>query len=290
LRSVFDQTYQNFEIIVADDASRDETRQQIVALADPRVTFLESTESVNLGPAATRNRALERARGKYVAFLGSDDEWLPEKLLKEVQYLESHPRCSIVVVNAYDISPDGQIVEKEFDSTPAVSGPEAWRTLLKYSFIETSSVMTRIALVRELGGFDPELFVSQDQDLWIRLALRGEVGIIDEALGRIHQVVTGHMSRNRHRQAEIMLPMIEGHVAQLGSMLTSREINEILGHRYQVVGRNLFLYGHYSLGLRLIVRASRRNGNWLGNLFYLCHANPLGISLKNVVRCHGKPT
>lgn len=289
LKSALSQTYQNFETIIADDASKDDTRQQVATVVDDRITFIESPEKSNKGPAPTRNRALAKARGKYVAFLNSDDEWLPEKLDKQVQFLESHPHCSLVVTNAYDISPDGAIIETEFDASPAVSGPEAWRTLLKYSFIETSSVMTRRDLVDELGGFDPKLLVSQDQDLWIRLALRGEIGIIDEILGKIHQVPTGHMTRNRHRQAEFMLPMIEGHVARQRARLSQREVDDILGHRYQVVGRNLFLHGYYSLGLKLVARACRRNGNWLGNLLYVCHASPFGLSLKRVVRRYRTP-
>jgi glycosyltransferase involved in cell wall biosynthesis len=288
LRSALSQTYQNFEIIIADDASRDDTKRRVESMADPRVTFLESTESTNKGPAATRNRALARASGKYVAFLDSDDDWLPTKLDKQVLFLESHPRCAMVVANAEDISPDGRTIETEFDATAPVDGPEAWRTLLKYSFIETSSVMTRLALVREVGGFDPQLLVSQDQDLWIRLAARGEVGIIDEVLGKIHQVSTGHMTRNRHRQADIMLPMIEGHIARLRDRLSQREIDDILGYRYEVVGRNLFGYGHYALGLKLVAKASRRNGNWLGNIFFICHASPLGVSLKRMIRRHSK--
>ncbi len=284
LKSVLAQTYQDFEIIIADDASQDDTKQQVESLADSRIVFLESPEKTNQGPAPTRNRALAKACAEYVAFLDSDDEWLPQKLEKQRRFFELQPKCSIVVTNAYDISPDGQIIEAEFDGTPPVRGAEAWRTLLKYSFIETSSVMARRALIEELGGFDPKLFVSQDQDLWIRLALCGEVGIIDEVLGKIHQVPTGHMTRNRHRQAEIMLPMIEGHVARMRERLSPSEIDDILGHRYQVVGRNLFLHGYYALGLKLVARASRRNGNWLGNLFYVCQANPFGLSLKKAVR------
>jgi glycosyltransferase involved in cell wall biosynthesis len=284
MRSVLAQTYRNFEVIIADDASKDATAQQVASLNDPRICFIPSNETVNRGPAAARNRALARARGTYIAFLDSDDEWLPEKLAKQVAFLEAHPQHSLVVSNASDISPQGDVIEAEFDSSPPVSGPDAWRVLLKYSFIETSSVMTRRALVEELGGFDPALFVSQDQDLWIRLALRGEVGIIDTVLGKIHQVPSGHMSRNKHRQAEIMLPMIEKHIARLDGKLSRREIDDILGHRYQIVGRTLFLHGYYGLGLKLMAQASARNGNWAGNLFFLCHANPIGIALKRALK------
>src|SRR5579862_5553699 len=124
LRSVLSQTYQNFEIIIADDASKDETRQQIATVVDPRITFLESPEISNKGPAPTRNRALAKARGTYIAFLDSDDEWFPEKLERQVRFLESYPLCSLVVSNAYDVAPDGKIIETEFDAAPAIDGAE----------------------------------------------------------------------------------------------------------------------------------------------------------------------
>ncbi len=288
LKSVLSQTYQDFEIIIADDASKDDTRQQIATVVDPRISFLESPEISNKGPAPTRNRALAKARGTYIAFLDSDDEWFPEKLERQVRFLESYPLCSLVVSNAYDVAPDGKIIETEFDAAPAIDGAEAWRTLLKYSFIETSSVMTRRSLVDELGRFDPKLLVSQDQDLWIRLALRGEVGVIREILGKIHQVPTGHMNRNYRRHANFLLPMIEGHVARQRDRLSQREVDDILGQRYQVAGRNLFLHGHFLLGLRLLMRACSHNGNWFRNLLYVCQANPPALALKKAIRAQRK--
>lgn len=284
LKSVLAQTYQNFEVIIADDASQDDTRQQVEQMGDARVAFLPSSANSNQGPATTRNRALARIRGDYIAFLDSDDEWLPEKLGKQVEFLDSHPACSIVVANAYDVAPDGHIIETEFDSTTPQAGPDAWRVLLKYSFIETSSVMTRAALVRRVGGFDTRLLISQDQDLWIRLALEGEVGIIDDVLGKIHQVPTGHMTRNRHRSVDIMLPMIERHVEAQAARLSKQEIDAILGVRYQTIGQDMFVLRQYGLGLKLLFKASLRQGNWLRNLFYVCHANPLGVEVKRRLR------
>jgi glycosyltransferase involved in cell wall biosynthesis len=253
----------------------------VLAMADSRVMFLESEESTNKWPAATRNRALAKARGDYVAFLDSDDEWFPTKLAKQVEYLEANPNCVFVASNANDVSPTGEVVGTEFDE-PRIprAGADAWRVLLKYSFVETSSVMARLSAIQQIGGFDPALFVSQDQDLWIRLALLGDVGIIVEVLGQIHQVASGHMTRNRLRQMDIMLPMIERHVGRLASRLSRDEIDGILGHRYQIVGRAVFLDRQYLAGLRLLAKASARSGNWLGNFFYVCHANPVGISLK----------
>jgi glycosyltransferase involved in cell wall biosynthesis len=284
LNSVLSQTYSNYEIIVADDASKDDTRRCVESLEDSRITFLESEEKVNMGPAAARNRGLAKSRGEYVAFLDSDDEWLPEKLAKQVDILVSNADCSILVSNAYDISPEGEILGTQFDPPSPSHGREGWRVLLKQSFIGTPSVMTRTALVRELGGFDPTLIVAEDQDLWIRLALKGELCVIDEVLGKIHVVPTGHMSRHAHREAEVMLPMIERHVERLAARLSRREIADILGHRYQVVGRRLFLSGNYLDGIKLLTKASARHGKWLSNFFFLCHANAAGARLKKTIK------
>lgn len=285
LRSALAQTYDRMEVVVSDDASHDDTREKVEATGDPRVTYVASDAPTNRGPATARNRALARARGEYVAFLDSDDEWFPTKLAKQVDYLEAYPACVLVVSNANDVSPAGKVVGTEFGGPRApTGGADAWRVLLKYSFIETSSVMARLSAVRDVGGFDPALFVSQDQDLWIRLALRGDVGIIDEVLGQIHEVATGHMTRNRLRQVDIMLPMIERHVDRLAARLSRREIDGILGHRYQVVGRAVLLERQYRAGIRLLAKASARNGKWFSNLFFVCHANPIGISVKKLLK------
>ena len=284
LKSVQCQTYSNLEVIIADDASTDETRACVEAFSDGRISFLPSSALENKGPADARNRALKKASGKYVAFLDSDDEWFQEKIARQVAYLEAHPDCSIVVSNAYDISPIGTVLGTEFGSSPPVGGSEAWRALLKKSFIETSSVMTRLELVRELGGFDTLLFVSQDQDLWIRLALRGEVAVIQDILGRILEVPSGHMKRNAHRQFDIMLPMIERHVDRLRPRLSREEANDILGFRYRVTGRNLYVLGEYRAGLKCLLKSSRHSGAWLENLFFLCHASPIGRMLKKGIK------
>jgi len=285
LASVCAQTYERFEVIIADDASKDDTAEKVRSFGDPRVHFLPSDDTANRGPAPTRNRALARAQGMYVAFIDSDDEWFPEKLATQVAYMESHPNCSIAVNNAETVGLRGHVVGTEFDSprTPR-SGADAWRTLLKYSFIETSSVMTRLALVRQVGGFDTALLVSQDQDLWIRLALEGETGIIDRILGRLNKLPTGHMSRNHMRAVDIMLPMIERHVQRLASRMSRAEIDEILGFRYQAVGRGLFLTRHYRIALRLLIKASRHNGNWLGNAYFIGCTNPMAMFVKRTLK------
>ena len=91
LQSVLDQTYQDFEIIVVDDGSTDDSAA--VAKACSRVRYFHKAHS---GIAATRNLAVQQAKGEFVAFLDADDLWAPEKLEKQVAYLDSHPQCQMV--------------------------------------------------------------------------------------------------------------------------------------------------------------------------------------------------
>ena len=93
VKSVLNQTYDNLEVIIADDASTDDTRAVIRKIREPRVKLIERTE--NGGAAAARNSAIRAATGRYIAFLDSDDYWLPDKLSKQIGKMqEEAASCS----------------------------------------------------------------------------------------------------------------------------------------------------------------------------------------------------
>src|SRR2546429_9117536 len=96
ITSVLNQTFHNFEIIVVDDASQDHTREVMNSLGDKRIRYIRHEK--NKGVAATRNTGLVNAKGTYIAFLDDDDEWLPEKLQKQFNLLES---CQNIVGVVY---------------------------------------------------------------------------------------------------------------------------------------------------------------------------------------------
>ena len=86
--SVLAQTYINWELLIVDDCSTDETESVVRSFSDPRIRYMRNEQ--NMGAALTRNRALKEAKGRYIAFLDSDDLWLPEKLERQIDFMQAH--------------------------------------------------------------------------------------------------------------------------------------------------------------------------------------------------------
>ncbi|HFR3414640.1 TPA: glycosyltransferase family 2 protein, partial [Streptococcus suis] len=88
IQSVLDQTHQNWELIIVDDCSNDETEKVVSHFKDSRIKFFKNSN--NLGAALTRNKALRKARGRWIAFLDSDDLWHPSKLEKQLEFMKNN--------------------------------------------------------------------------------------------------------------------------------------------------------------------------------------------------------
>jgi glycosyltransferase involved in cell wall biosynthesis len=168
LASVVAQTFRDFELIVVDDGSTDGTRAW-VAEHYPEATLVRLER--NVGAAAARNVGVERARGAYLAFLDSDDEWSPEFLQRHVEILGEHPDCAFSYCDFRRPRADGTF--EEFVSGPARADDDMVRAILFGGVIQsTSLVVVREAAFREVGGFNPILAVCHDRDLYMRILAR----------------------------------------------------------------------------------------------------------------------
>lgn len=179
VKSVQKQTYKNWEIIVVDDGSTDNTEDIIKKLNDARIRYVKNEK--NLGAAASRNRGAELAKYDYVAFQDSDDVWRIDKLEKQVKYLHQNTDYDMVYCsflkhysNGESLAvPNNQIGEREGDM---------YATLLINNVIGTPTVLVKRNVFLECGGFDTELRAIEDWDFAVRVARNSQIGFVSEIL------------------------------------------------------------------------------------------------------------
>jgi teichuronic acid biosynthesis glycosyltransferase TuaG len=202
LATVVEQTYQNWNAIVVNNFSTDNTLEVVAAFNDPRIQCVNFRNNGVIG--ASRNEGIALATGKYVAFLDSDDTWFPTKLERCVEILESG--FDLVCHAEYWIDESGK-------SRLVAYGPSEAAThhnlIYKGNRISTSATVVRTALLKEVHGFDvaPELISTEDYDLWIRLAaMSDKFSFISEPLGEYHRH-DKNVSANieKHLAAELAL-------------------------------------------------------------------------------------
>jgi len=181
LESIFAQTYQNFEVIVSDDGSTDNTKEVIQQYGD-RVNYLKNNHSGL--PSVARNTAIKLANGKYIAFLDSDDVWLPDKLKIQVDAIENNLRLGLVCSNAFLTNSDGKESNQLYQFPGKGSSGSVFLDLLKNNFVITSSVMLRRDTLGKVGNFSEakELQVGEDYALWLNIALDWEVEYLESPL------------------------------------------------------------------------------------------------------------
>ena len=202
INSVISQTYGQWELIVIDDGSSDESLYCMNqwAAGDPRIKVYHHEGHANRGVSATRNLGIRHARGAYVALLDCDDVWLPNKLERQVCLLKKNPDVTLIYSKAISIDEDGIELSKsrhKFDF-PLLCGTSLPRT--RYSIVTgmvndsiwmpALTVVMNIQSVREAGGFDETLnFQVEDHLLFTLLAASGPVYFIDEVLAsyRVHK-------------------------------------------------------------------------------------------------------
>jgi len=181
IQSVFAQTLADWELIIADDGSTAETRAYLESLDHPRVKVIWLPHSGR--PSAVSNIAIREARGDYIAFLDSDDLWLPGKLAMQVASLRNHPERGWSYTRFAVVDSSGSpIVSKRVTHWPAPSGWILEKILTEVTVIAQPSVVISRPLLNRVGGFDEELIMCYDDELWLRLAAQSEIDGIDEPL------------------------------------------------------------------------------------------------------------
>lgn len=185
------QSFTDFEVVIVDDCSTDNTRDVLRAIDDPRFLVIEA--EVNQGPVRTRNRAVAAASGRYLAALDQDDLCAPNRLAEQVRWMDANPDA-VLVASATDVLVDGDIRPS---TLPAVTTPALvdWMLWISNPLV-WSSVMIRADAARRLDPFTrPELLYAEDFDLYHRLRAYGRIARIDTPLLTYRSHVGGASQR-----------------------------------------------------------------------------------------------
>lgn len=181
INSVLNQTYTDFELIVVDDDSTDDTRLIVNQIDDDRVRLIE--HNTNRGAPAARNTGIEAARGDFIAFQDSDDEWDEEKLKKQISVFDDvSSEVGVVYTRFCRLSLDG--THRTCIPKDAIGPKEGDLSdlLLCQNIITTQAAVVRRECFETVGNFDENLPRFQDWELWIRVAEKYEFKIVDEEL------------------------------------------------------------------------------------------------------------
>jgi len=176
--SVLAQRDVTFELIVIDDGSTDGTPAFLDELTH-RTSLARFERTTHRGPAAARNRGVEFARAPFVAFLDSDDLWTPSKLARQLEFMRQNRACEIAQCQETWVR-DGRRVNP--GTRHLKQSGDIFLASLRTCLISNSAVMISTGLFRALGGFDELMGAAEDYDLWLRILVDREVGLLDECL------------------------------------------------------------------------------------------------------------
>lgn len=181
IQSVLLQTYKNFELIIVDDGSTDETAKVVRSYSDPRIRYVRQE---NKGRSNARNHALALAKGKYITFLDSDDLYLPEKIELQVAYLSEHPETSMVYTSAYCIDEQGGMLGEKYIAS--VSGYIYDQiAFFRPVTITLPTVMTYKSVMDDVSGFDECMHRFEDTDMWRRISKKYRIDAMPEFTCRL---------------------------------------------------------------------------------------------------------
>jgi len=199
--SVLDQTFKNFEYIVVDDASTDNTKSVVEPYDDKRIHYVRHEE--NKGGSAARNTGITKARGRYVAFIDADDEWLPKKLAAQVECLEERTEdwvavyCDVVSERRGADKYVRQAVNRALrvigltppEPNARCGGERLVREILtkRLSIGGGTTLMVRTETAKHINGFDTAFYRHQDLEFLVRVLKQGKLAFLNEPFAAVYE-------------------------------------------------------------------------------------------------------
>jgi glycosyltransferase involved in cell wall biosynthesis len=225
--SVLAQTYQDFELLIVDDGSTDNTRSLVESYVakDSRVRYFYQE---NQRQSAARNLALKHVKGEFVCFLDSDNYWLPDKLEKSLAAFQQHPEADIVYGDCITVNEAGEEISRK--NMRRHSGMIT-ALLLKDNFISMNTTMTRKKCFDEMGGMSGKRRVADDYDLWLRFSARYRFLYVPEYMV-YYRVMDDQISSDKRARFETNEQIIMDFLAQYPETVSKQQEREGLAAFY----------------------------------------------------------
>lgn len=249
IQSVLSQTFSDFELIIIDDGSMDNTEEIVKGFRDDRIKYIKCKE--NKGAPIARNIGIRSAEGEYVAFQDSDDEWLPQKLEKQMKIFEAAPADVDIVYTGFWQKKDDRQRYIPYNSVRQKEG-DILSELLKESFISTQTILLRKKCFERSGMFDENLPRLQDWELVIRLAKHYNFKFIDEPL-----LVAYYTPDSITANCKVHIKALEMILAKHFEDFAKDK--KILAKRYFYLGELSYLYGEPQKGKNYYLKAVKLN-------------------------------
>jgi len=259
IKSILNQTFQDFEIIVIDDGSTDNTEETVKNFNNFKIRYIRHTN--NRGVSVARNTGIRVSRGKYIALLDSDDEWLPEKLEKQIKTFKSEsPEVGIVYSNVLHIDESGKNMHK-LTNPKKVEG-HIYEDLLGGNYVGTSStLLIKKECFNRVGLFDDLLKAENDWDMWIRIAKYYRFALIKIPLVK-YRFHSNRISNN----PELKIIMARRILVKYANELKERRGTH--SKHYFNIGNRFYNMGKMKEGQRYLLKAISLNPFCIR--YYIC--------------------
>jgi glycosyltransferase involved in cell wall biosynthesis len=223
LESVFSQTFDDWQILLVDDGSTDNTAEVITPFLDRFGSKIKYIKQDNRGLPAARNTAIRASTTEFLALLDADDVWLPCRLSESLKVLAERPQAGLAYGLITQIDSEGRL-GGTFEGNPRYAeGQIAPYIYMRKVELPCPTITFRRRCIDEVGMFDETMRATEDRDLWLRIALRHEVAFVPKVLA-YYRLSPNSMSADPQRMLQAQLQFISKNYGSAGCGLLSRQI------------------------------------------------------------------
>lgn len=244
IESVLGQTYQDFEIVIVDDGSADNTRDVIASFEEKYPRKIKYIYQKNQGMCIARNIAIKNSHGKFVAFLDADDFWMPTRLEKEISIFEKYREVGLVHSNVKNVDEAGLFLNIPLRKREKLSGYLFKQIFLRETNVNITTIMIRRECLDDVGLFDENLtrLGCEDRELILRISRKYKIHYVDLPLG-VHRFRQGSLSKDIERMVKARIYVIDKFFPPGKNEILRRKA---LGRVYKDLGDDSLFSGRFS--------------------------------------------